>query len=117
VNDAQLESGATRQLEPTRERLAVWLNDRLIYDSRRREEAVTYNYDSITMNPPIDPAGVKDGAVSGIVPVKAGDTLKVSCFVANTSATTLRFGNELESGEMCTLWGATVGGSFSISSP
>jgi len=102
--------GHRRQWTP---RLAAWLNDRLIYDSRQREEAVTYNYDSITKNPPIDPAGLKDGAVSGILPFKAGDTLKFSCFVDNTSDQTLRFANELEFGEMCVLWGATVGGSIS----
>jgi hypothetical protein len=98
-------------------RLAVWLNDRLIYDSRQREEAVTYGFDSITMNPPIDPAGLKDGAVSGILPFKAGDTLKFSCFVDNTSDKTLRFVNELESGEVCALSGTTVGGSLLASSP
>jgi len=105
--------GHRRQWTP---RLAAWLNDRLIYDSRQWEEAVTYNYDSITMNPPIDPDGVKDGAVSGTLPFKAGDRLRFSCFVDNTSDHPLSFTNEPEFGEMCNLWGTTVGGSISVSS-
>jgi hypothetical protein len=105
--------GQRRQYTP---RLAAWLNDQLIYDSRQWEESVTYNYDSITINPPIDPAGLKDGAVSGTLPFKAGDTLKLSCFVDNTSDHTLRFTAELEFSEICGLWGATVGGDISSSS-
>jgi hypothetical protein len=33
-------------------RFAVWLNDDLIYDSHDWKESVTFNYDSVTMNPP-----------------------------------------------------------------
>ena len=38
-----------------RPRFAAWLNDELIYDSWDWLESVTFNYDSITTNPPIDP--------------------------------------------------------------
>jgi hypothetical protein len=91
-------------------RFAAWLNDRLIYDSNSWQESVTFNYDSITTNPPIDPTGAADGAVSGVLPFKAGDTLKFSCFVENGSDEVLRFKNELEGGEMCNMWGSSVGG-------
>lgn len=90
-------------------RFAVWLNDRLIYDSWSWQESVTFNYDSLSMNPQINTDGKVDGAVSGELPFKAGDVLKFSCFIENTSDHTLRFSNELYGGEMCNLWGSTVG--------
>jgi hypothetical protein len=96
-------------------RFAAWLNDELIYDSHDWIESVIVNYDSITMNPPID--GVHDGAKSGIVPFSANDRLRFSCFVENDSDITLTFQNELEGGEMCDLRGITVGGSISTSFP
>lgn len=94
-------------------RFAAWLNDRLIYDSWSWEESATFNYDSLTMNPPIMTEEKVDGAVSGIVNVKSGDVLKFTCFIENESDKTLRFSNELYDGEMCNLWGSTVGTSLS----
>jgi hypothetical protein len=94
-------------------RFAVWLNDDLIYDSWDWQESVTFNYDTLTMNPPINTDGMVDGAVSGQVPVEAGDTLKFSCFIENESDQTLRFSNELYGGEMCNLWGSAVGSGLS----
>lgn len=91
-------------------RLAVWLNDELVYDSYDWQAAVTFAYDSITTNPSIDTAGMHDGAVSGMLPFKAGARLKYSCFIDNRSDELLRFRNDIESGEMCNLWGSTVGG-------
>jgi hypothetical protein len=90
-------------------RFAVWLNEKLIYDSWSWEESVTFNYDSLTMNPPINTAAKVDGAVSGPIEVKAGDKLKFTCFIENKSDKTLRFSNELKDGEMCNLWGSAVG--------
>jgi hypothetical protein len=97
------------------ERFAVWVNDDLIYDSWDWRESVTFMYDSITENPPINTDGMTDGAVSGPVNVKAGDTLKFSCFVNNGSDTTLMFRNDVDTGEMCNLWGGTVGEGTGIS--
>jgi hypothetical protein len=93
-------------------RMAAWLNDELIYDSWDWRESVTFNYDSITTNPPINTEGMTDGAKSGPISLKAGDRLKYACFIENGSDQTLRFKNELKGGEMCNLWGRTVGGSF-----
>lgn len=90
-------------------RFAVWLNEKLIYDSWSWEESVTYNYDSLTMNPALNTAGKTDGAASGMVEFQTGDTLKFSCYIENTSDKTLRFSNELYNGEMCNLWGSAVG--------
>lgn len=94
-------------------RFAAWLNDKLIYDSWSWEESVTFNYDSLTMNPPIMTEQKVDGAVSGTLPVAAGDVLKFTCFIENTSDKTLGFSNELYDGEMCNLWGSAVGTSLS----
>jgi hypothetical protein len=90
-------------------RFAVWLNEKLIYDSWSWQESVTFNYDSLTMNPPLNTDNKIDGAVSGSIDVKAGDKLKFTCFIENMSDKTLRFSNELRDGEMCNLWGSAVG--------
>ncbi|MET0391393.1 MAG: hypothetical protein ABW321_35795 [Polyangiales bacterium] len=94
-------------------RFAVWLNENLVYDSWSWEESATFNYDSLTMNPPIATDKRVDGAVSGLLDFKAGDTLKFSCFIENKSDKTLRFSNELYEGEMCNLWGSAVGAGLS----
>jgi hypothetical protein len=70
---------------------------------------VTFNYDSLTTNPPIATEAMIDGAVSGILEVQTGDVLKFSCFIENDSDQTLRFSNELYGGEMCNMWGKAVG--------
>lgn len=91
------------------ERFAAWLNDQLIYDSWDWVESRVFNYDSITMNPAPNPAMKIDGAASGMLPFKRGDKIKIECQINNTSDVTLRFANELLTGEMCILFGATVG--------
>jgi hypothetical protein len=91
------------------ERFQAWVNDKEVYDSWDWVEARLFNYDSITMNPPIDPVNKVDGATSGILSVKRGDTVKIQCDVNNTTDTALRFANELYTGEMCILFGSTVG--------
>jgi len=91
-------------------RFAAWLGSELIYDSHSWQESATFDYDSLTKNPPMD--GMHDGAKSGVVPFNSGDVLKFSCFVENKSKHALTFQNELEGGEMCNMWGSTVGASF-----
>lgn len=96
------------------DRFAVWINDDLIYDSWDWIESVTYMYDSITMNPPLMTEAKIDGAKSGVVNVKRGDVLKYSCFVNNGSDGVLTFRNDVDSGEMCNLFGGTVGAGTGI---
>ena len=74
---------------------------------------MTYNYDSLTMNPMVNTAAKMDGAVSGALDFKSGDTHRFTCFIENESDKTLRFSNELKDGEMCNLWGSTVGAGLS----
>jgi hypothetical protein len=96
-------------------RFAVWLNDDLVYDSWSWQESATFNYDSITQNPAPMPDKKVDGAKSGPLPVKPGDVLTFSCFIENNSDRTLTWRNELREGEMCNLWGATVGPNTGLS--
>jgi hypothetical protein len=95
------------------ERFTAELNGEMVYDSWDWVESRLFNYDSITENPPVNPAGMMDGATSGILPFKSGDEVKINCYVNNTTEETLTFANELYTGEMCILFGQTVGGSFS----
>jgi hypothetical protein len=90
-------------------RFAAWLNDELIYDSWDWRESVVFNYDSVTTNPAPNPAAMLDGATSGPLKVKEGDKLKFSCFIENGSDQTLTWRNDLYRGEMCNLWGTSVG--------
>jgi hypothetical protein len=91
------------------DRFAVWHNDRLVYDSWNWQESIVFNYDSITENPPPNPEGMTDGAVSGILDVQEGDRLRFQCDVNNGNDKPLPFTNALYDGEMCILFGATVG--------
>jgi hypothetical protein len=95
------------------ERFAVWLRDELIYDSWSWQDSVTFNYDSLSKNPAIMTEKKVDGAVSGMVEYKAGDELKFTCFIENKSDNTLGFSNQVYEGEMCNLWGSTVGAGIS----
>ena len=91
------------------DRFAVWKNDNLVYDSWNWDESVAYDYDSITTNPAPNPPAKTDGATSGMLPVVAGDKIKIECDVNNKTDNTLTFKNELYTGEMCILFGASVG--------
>jgi hypothetical protein len=91
------------------DRFAVWKNDELVYDSWHWDESVAFDYDSITTNPPLNPTAKVDGATSGILPVMPGDKINIECDVNNTTDNTLTFKNELYTGEMCILFGSSVG--------
>jgi hypothetical protein len=54
-------------------------------------------------------ANKNDGGYSGMVEMKPGDRLHFLCDVTNRQDVTLRFANELYTGEMCILWGSRVG--------
>jgi hypothetical protein len=66
-----------------------------------------FNYNSVTQNPDFSAAAA--GATSGILEVAAGDLLQWECHIINDSQVTLTYSNEVETGEMCNLWGASVG--------
>lgn len=78
-------------------------------------EPQIFTYDSVTENP--DFADGLPGAHSGMIEVSAGDTLEWECEVNNTSDVALRYSNEVETGEMCNIWGTAVGPSIDCTIP
>jgi hypothetical protein len=66
-----------------------------------------FYYDSVAQNPAFS-AG-QPGAASGLLPVKAGDALDWECEVNNDSAVGLTYTNQVQTGEMCNIWGQSIG--------
>lgn len=100
----------------------------IAYQSYDWFDMPTYRYDSVVQNPPIDPDKQLDGAISGIVNLKAGDTLHFNCHIeftderkatddkapAPSEIGRLRFANEAYNGEMCIQFGNVTGGSLGL---
>ena len=74
-------------------------------------EPQIFMYDSLTQNPMFSASA--PGAHSGIFPLKTGDVLEWECEIKNDSESTLRYTNHVKTGEMCNIWGFTVGPTFS----
>ncbi|MGD8860336.1 MAG: hypothetical protein PVI30_10000 [Myxococcales bacterium] len=70
-------------------------------------EPAIFSYDSVTENPGFSEGSA--GATSGMLEVQAGDRLVWSCHIVNDSDVPLTYTNEVETGEMCNIWGASVG--------
>ena len=70
-------------------------------------EPLIFDYDTVTENP--DFSENAGGAFTGVLEVKAGDTLQWECRIVNDSSATLRYTNQVNTGEMCNIWGASVG--------
>jgi hypothetical protein len=66
-----------------------------------------FHYNSTSQNPTFSDAAA--GAYTGILEVAAGDTIQWECHIINDSSVTLTYSNEVMTGEMCNLWGASVG--------
>ncbi|MDH5674931.1 MAG: hypothetical protein OEZ06_22570 [Myxococcales bacterium] len=93
-------------------RFTAWLNrgrpnERKVYEVFDYLEPIAYPYDSVTTNPEFG-EGIP-GAVSGVLDVNAGDTLDWECHVVNDLDVPLRYTNEVVAGEMCNMWGQSVG--------
>lgn len=95
-------------------RFGVWLErngeEIPLYESFDYNDMPTYNYDSISDNPVPDREVGIDGAFSGVLEVDAGDRIHFVCDVTNNNDVPLRFANEVQTGEMCILFGSRVGG-------
>ena len=70
-------------------------------------DPAVFDYNSITTNPTFSAQAA--GATSGLLPVSDGDILQWECHIINNSLVALRYVNEVQTGEMCNLWGATIG--------
>jgi hypothetical protein len=70
-------------------------------------DPATFEYNTVVKNPNF--AENTAGAVSGQLAVHNGDTVLWECHVVNDSDVGLRYINEVKAGEMCNLWGASLG--------
>jgi hypothetical protein len=100
----------------------------LLYQSYDWADMPTYRYDSVVENPPLNPEGRTDGAVSGVTMLRAGDQLHFNCHVEFTDERalsdpsapspgqlrSLRFANQAYEGEMCIQFGNVTGGSLGL---
>ncbi|HYI06279.1 MAG TPA: hypothetical protein VD858_15400 [Reyranella sp.] len=78
-----------------------------VFEMYDYNDPAEFQYDSVAMNPAF--SAMKAGAVSGTLEVEAGDMLQWECHIVNDSDVTLDYSNKVKNGEMCNLWGATVG--------
>jgi hypothetical protein len=66
-----------------------------------------FEYNTVVENPAFSETVA--GAVSGMLPVKDGDVLMWECHILNDSDVGLTYTNEVKTGEMCNVWGTSVG--------
>jgi hypothetical protein len=66
-----------------------------------------FDYNTVTMNPEFTTSS--SGAVSGPLQVASGDILQWECHIINDGDVPLRYTNEVKTGEMCNIWGYSVG--------
>jgi hypothetical protein len=78
-----------------------------IFEMYNYMNAAMFPFDSVTTNPPL--ADGIDGAVSGRIDVKAGDVLEWECHIVNDSDVPLTYSNSVQEGEMCNIFGMSVG--------
>jgi hypothetical protein len=108
---------------------SVWIvragqtEPQLIYQSFNWADVPTYRFDSLTMNPLLNPQARADGGASGLLYLEKGDALHYSCHITFTderakslnfpkTATQigmLNFANEAYDAEMCVVYGSIVG--------
>jgi hypothetical protein len=78
-----------------------------LYETFDYNEPILFHYNTIVDNPAF--ADGSAGAVSGVLEVHNGDVLNWECHVINDGEVPLRYTNEVKTGEMCNLWGHSVG--------
>ena len=96
--------------------------ENIIYQTFDWFEQPSYRDDSQRQNPPPMPEELRDGGHSGVLMLQPGDELHMNCHIAFTeeraaavdgpspsSIGALRFANQAFQGEMCILFGGTVG--------
>ena len=83
-----------------------------VYESFDYNDMPTYQYDSLSKNPTPSLDRRLDGATTGLLELDAGDQLHFVCDVTNKLQQPLRFANEVNTGEMCILFGTRTGGAL-----
>jgi hypothetical protein len=93
-------------------RFTAWINRaggerQKVFEMYDYLDPKTFDYDTITTNPMFSTSAA--GAFSGVLDVKAGDSLDWECDINNDSDVALTYTNEVKTGEMCNIWGESVG--------
>jgi hypothetical protein len=70
-------------------------------------DPATFEYNTVVDNPAF--SDITAGAVSGRLAVHDGDSLLWECHIINDSDVALHYVNMVKTGEMCNIWGASVG--------
>ncbi|MEY4579479.1 MAG: hypothetical protein RL701_4182, partial [Pseudomonadota bacterium] len=78
-----------------------------VFEMYDYQDPAQFEFDSVSKNPMFTATAA--GAVSGLLDVKAGDVLMWDCQIVNDSNVTLTYVNEVKTGEMCNLWGSSLG--------
>jgi hypothetical protein len=83
-----------------------------VFEMYDYNDPASFTYDSITTNPMFSTHSA--GATSGILEVATGDVVDWECHIVNvepdgTPGPPLRYTNFVQTGEMCNLWGESVG--------
>jgi hypothetical protein len=78
-----------------------------VFDMYDYMDPATFEYNTAIENPKFSDGNA--GATSGILEVQDGDTLMWDCHIVNDSDVGLRYVNQLKTGEMCNLWGSSLG--------
>jgi hypothetical protein len=71
------------------------------------QEPAMFEYNSVVTNPTF--VDGSPGAVSGRLDLHDGDTMLWECHIINDSDVGLTYTNYVKTGEMCNLWGVTIG--------
>jgi hypothetical protein len=71
-------------------------------------ELASFYLDSRTKNPEPDARLLRDGAISGPVTIRKDEAIEWECEIENDSDATLKFRNEVQTGEMCMVVGMTA---------
>jgi hypothetical protein len=80
----------------------------LVLESFDWNELGVFNFDSVTQNPESNADTATDGAMSGPLTLGPDDSLEWECEIHNTSDATLKFRNEVYTGEMCIVGGSQI---------
>jgi hypothetical protein len=94
------------------ERFTAFLNGMKVFEMFDYQEPLMFPYNSVTQNPAFAPDQKQGGATSGMMAINAGDVLSWECHIINDGGVGLTYSNMVESGEMCNLWGSSVGVKF-----
>jgi hypothetical protein len=78
-----------------------------VFDMYDYMDPATFEYNTTTENPAFSEGSA--GAVSGLLEVQDGDTLLWDCHIVNDSDVGLTYTNQLNTGEMCNVWGSSLG--------